>query len=247
MLRVEKVSKHFASGRKGMLVKAVDGVSFTLTDNEIFALIGESGSGKSTLAEMVIGLQQPTSGSIVWGDREDLPKSDKPTSAMQMVFQNPDRSMNPYWKVKDIISEPLRLSGYRKRQAYEQAAELLVKVKLSAEFLDRYPAECSGGQKQRIAIARALSMSPRLLVADEVTSALDPAIEEEILQLLLALRKSEGMSILYITHRMETISGFADHVAVMRNGVIQEAGETEAIFASPQSDYTKALLKAAYY
>lgn len=247
MLRIEKVSKYYASNIKGRPVKAVDEVSLTVQDNEIFALIGESGSGKSTLAELIIGLQRPSAGSIAWEERIRAPKPDKPTSVMQLIFQNPDRSMNPYWRVKEIIAEPLRLSGYPKKKAYAEAEVLLAKVKLSAEYMDRSPAECSGGQKQRIAIARALSMSPQLLVADEITSALDPSTEEEILQLLMALKHSEGMSILYITHRIETISGFADHVAVMKGGAIQEMGETNAIFANPISDYTKALLRASSY
>ncbi|MEC0225758.1 ABC transporter ATP-binding protein [Paenibacillus alba] len=247
MLRVEKVSKHYANSEKGQITKAVDDVSLTLRPNEIFALIGESGSGKSTLAELIAGLQQPTSGSITWAEHIQAPKTDRPASFIQLVFQNPDRSMNPYWRVKDIISEPLRLSKYPKKKAYAKAKELLEKVMLSADFMDRYPAECSGGQKQRIAVARALSMSPLLLVADEITSALDPTIENEMLQLLLSLKRSEGMSILYITHRLDTISGFADHVAVMKNGVIQETGDTKTILSDPKSDYTKALLQSVYY
>ncbi|WP_256224114.1 ABC transporter ATP-binding protein [Paenibacillus sp. 1_12] len=247
LLRVEKVSKHFTGSQKGKTIKAVDEVSLTLQQNEIFALIGESGSGKSTLAELIAHLQQPTSGLITWAEDLQVPKKETPTSLIQLIFQNPDRSMNPYWRVKDIITEPLRLSGYPKKKAYVHAEELLTKVKLSAEFLERYPSECSGGQKQRIAVARALSMSPLLLVADEITSALDPTIEDEMLQLLLSIKRSEGMSILYITHRLETISGFADHVAVMKNGVIQEMGDTRTVLTEPKSDYTKALLKAASF
>ncbi|WP_445667433.1 ABC transporter ATP-binding protein [Paenibacillus sp. FSL H8-0034] len=247
LLRVEEVSKHYAGSEKGQITKAVDKVSLTLQPNEIFALIGESGSGKSTLAELIVGLQQPTSGLISWANNLQAPKRDKPTSRIQLVFQNPDRSMNPYWRVKDIITEPLRLSGYPKKKAYVHAEELLAKVKLPADFLERYPAECSGGQKQRIAVARALSMSPLLLVADEITSALDPTIEDEMLQLLLSLKRTEGMSILYITHRLETISGFADQVAVMKDGVIQELGDTRTVLTEPKSEYTKALLNAAAY
>ncbi|WP_040952245.1 ABC transporter ATP-binding protein [Gorillibacterium massiliense] len=247
MLRLEKVSKHYAGKTKDQPIKAVDEVSFTLRKDEIFALIGESGSGKSTLAELIMGLQKPTAGSIAWDDPAPSSKPSKPTPAMQLIFQNPDRSMNPYWRVKEIVAEPLRLSGYPKKAAYGLAAELLAKVKLPADYSDKYPAECSGGQKQRIAIARALSMSPKLLVADEITSALDPSTEDEILRLLLSLKRTEEMSILYITHRIETISGFTDRMAVMKAGAIQEWGETETVFANPQSDYTKALLKSAYY
>lgn len=247
MLCLNNVSKHFAGMEKGVLKKAVNEVSLSIQPNEIFALIGESGSGKSTLAEMIIGLQKPTNGTIEWSASVQLPTKKTPVSLIQVVFQNPDRSMNPYWRVKDIIAEPLRLHGYPKKEAYVVAEEFLRKVKLSADFLERYPAECSGGQKQRIAIARALTMSPMLLVADEITSALDPSIEAEILQLLLSLKQTEGMSILYITHRLETIEGFADRVAVMRHGEIQEYGMAADVLAHPQSDYTKALLQAATF
>lgn len=224
--------------RRGKPVKAVHEVSFELQPNEIFALIGESGSGKSTLAEMIVGLQKPTSGSIIRSE---------PSASIQMVFQNPDRSMNPYWRIKDIIAEPLILSKRKKQAALEQVSQLAEKVKLPLDILDRYPTECSGGQKQRIAIARALTMSPKLLVADEITSALDPSIEAEIMQLLLSLKDAEGMSILYITHRIETISRFADRVAVMRNGEIEALGGTNEVLFHSSSAYTKALMYACSY
>lgn len=243
MLHVERVSKHYGGSRKDQIVMAVDDVTFTIQENEIFALIGESGSGKSTLAELIVGLQQPTSGSIKWENDQKNVSS----SRMQIVFQNPDRSMNPYWCIKDIIAEPLRLSGLPRKQAYSRAEALLDKVKLPANFLERYLFECSGGQKQRIAVARALSMSPQLLVADEITSALDPSTEHELQQLLLLLKQSEGMTILYITHRLETIAGFADRVAVMKDGVIQEMGETRLLLDEPKTAYTRALLRAGIY
>ncbi|PWW05151.1 oligopeptide transport system ATP-binding protein [Paenibacillus cellulosilyticus] len=247
LLQVENVTKHYAGSVKGQTIRAVDGVTFELEHNEIFACIGESGSGKSTLAELIVGLQQPTSGTLTWLDDARAPHMSKPTSQPQLVFQNPDRSMNPYWRIRDIVTEPMRLGGCPKRQAYAEAEQLLAKVKLSADLLGRYPHECSGGQKQRIAIARALSVSPKLLIADEITSALDPSTEAEILQLLLSLKQSEGMSILYITHRLETISGFADRVAVMKNGAILEMGETDSVLADPQSAYTIELLRAVQY
>lgn len=243
MLHLEKVSKHYGGSRKDQVVKAVDDVTFTIQENEIFALIGESGSGKSTLAELIVGLQHPTSGSIKWVDDQ----KNVPTSRMQIVFQNPDRSMNPYWRVKDIVTEPLRLSGLPRKQAYARAEALLGKVMLPADFLERYPFECSGGQKQRIAVARALSMSPQLLVADEITSALDPSTEHELQQLLLSLKQSEGMTMLYITHRLETIAGFADRVAVMKDGVIQEMGDARLLLDEPKTAYTQALLRAGIY
>lgn len=238
MLSVQQVTKQFADAKQGRTVRAVHRVSLEVREREIFALIGESGSGKSTLAEIIVGLQRPTGGTIRW---RDAPPS------VQLVFQNPDRSMNPYWKVRDIVTEPLRLAGCPRKEAQRRAPGLLEKVRLDGDFLERRPSECSGGQKQRIAIARALSMSPRLLVADEITSALDPVIEAEILELLRGLNRSEGTAIFYITHRLETISGFADRIAVMKDGEIREMGETEAVLSQPASEYTRALIEAAHY
>ncbi|WP_232699673.1 ABC transporter ATP-binding protein [Brevibacillus daliensis] len=243
MLDVISVTKQF--GNKEKSVMAVHETSFSIQKEEIFALIGESGSGKSTLAEIIVGLQEPTQGSIAWhraNDVEDRSNQKK----VQIVFQNPDRSLNPYWKVEDILIEPLVLSNVPRLRALEQAVELLDRLKLPCSLLDRRPCECSGGQKQRIAIARALSMSPALLIADEVTSALDPSTEKEILTLLQTLKQEQKMSILYITHHLETIAGFSDRMAVMKNGRIVEMGETKQVLRSPNSTYTKALLDACW-
>lgn len=244
MLELRKVTKQFAG--RGRDVTAVDNVSLLLHKDEIFALIGESGSGKSTLAEMIVGLRQPTQGTIVWSDMGKENKADI-DQQVQVIFQNPDRSLNPYWKVKDIVAEPLVLHGIARSKALERAEELLERVRLPSALLEHYPSECSGGQKQRIAIARALSLSPALLIADEITSALDPMTENEILQLLVSLRNERGMSILYITHRLETIEGFADRMAVMKDGVMVEMGDTENILRDPKSEYTRTLLAACSF
>ncbi|WP_068778391.1 ABC transporter ATP-binding protein [Paenibacillus sp. GM2] len=253
MLNIVQISKEF--GRGDQAQTAVQNVSLTLQKNEIFALVGESGSGKSTLAEIVIGLHQPTSGSIVWQEEACLnwgkgrSRTRKRMSPwkVQMIFQNPDRSLNPYWKVKDIVSEPLVLQQVSRAEAGIMAAELLERVKLPLSLMEKSPSECSGGQKQRIAIARALMMAPSLLIADEITSALDPSTEEEILNLLRSLKDEHQMAILYITHRLESISGFADRMAVMKAGTIVEEGTVERVLSNSQNTYTRDLIKACFY
>ncbi|TNJ63220.1 ABC transporter ATP-binding protein [Paenibacillus hemerocallicola] len=245
ILDLQRVTKRF--GDRDRIVTAIRDVSLSLLEDEIFALIGESGSGKSTLAELIVGLQKPTEGRVVWHwDGSGQAAADR-RRQVQLVFQNPDRSMNPYWKVKEIVAEPLLLQRVERSEAFRLAGELLERVRLPRELLERRPSECSGGQKQRIAIARALSMSPALLIADEITSALDPTTERDILNLLLALKREQSMSILYITHRLETIPGFADRLAVMKDGAVVEEGYTESVLGAPNSDYTRALLDACSY
>lgn len=234
MLEMTNVTKQFVKGKR--IVTAVRDVSLAIRREEIFALVGESGSGKSTIAEMAIGLQKPTRGSIVRHGKD-----------AQIIFQNPDRSLNPYWQVKEIVVEPLLLRRLSRAEAYAQTAQLLARVKLPASLLERRPAECSGGQKQRIAIARALALSSQLLIADEITSALDPATEGEILRLLLTLKHQQRIAVLYITHRLESIARFADRVAVMKEGVIVEMGPVEQVLTNPQSEYTRQLLDAGRY
>ncbi len=255
MLSVEGVSKHFSNkkNKKSPPLIAVYNVSFQLREKEIFAIIGESGSGKSTLAELIAGLQIPSAGKIIWHNQDEILTSKKskrlPFSPLeaQMIFQNPDRSLNPYWKVCDLIAEPLVLNGWKKEAAYDRVQELALQVKLPERLLYYYPAACSGGQKQRIAIARALALAPKLLIADEITSALDPSIEAEILELLQSLKEKEGLAILYITHRIETVIGFAERAAVMYQGSFVEQGSMREIVENPVADYTKALLQATTF
>ncbi|CAG7615752.1 Oligopeptide transport ATP-binding protein OppF [Paenibacillus solanacearum] len=243
LLELRQVTKRFVD--RGGDFTAVRDVTLSLGEDEIFALIGESGSGKSTLAEMVVGLQQPTEGSIHWQGEAPGQAASRPH--VQIVFQNPDRSMNPYWKVRDIVAEPLILRKTGRAEAWKRAGDLLEQVRLPRELLDRRPDECSGGQKQRIAIARALSMTPKLLIADEITSALDPGTEREMLALLQTLKRKHRMAVLYITHRLETIAGFADRIAVMKDGAVVETGHTASVLSQPQSSYTRALLAACSY
>ncbi|WP_282938928.1 dipeptide/oligopeptide/nickel ABC transporter ATP-binding protein [Paenibacillus sp. RC67] len=244
MLEIHQISKQF--GRGSAQAYAVKEVSLTLAESEVFALAGESGSGKSTLAEMIIGMRSPDEGGISWRG-QPIGRQPDYWRHVQMVFQNPDRSLNPYWKVKDIIAEPLLLHKVKRTEAMKRVDELLELVQLPLSLADRSPAECSGGQKQRIAIARALAVRPTLLIADEITSALDPMTELDILQLLIGLKREYGMSILFITHRLETLPGFADRLAIMKDGRIVESGLCEEVWGSPHSTYTKRLLQACSY
>ncbi|WP_019422676.1 ABC transporter ATP-binding protein [Paenibacillus sp. OSY-SE] len=246
MLELKHISKRFGQSKQF----AVQDVSFSIPEHEVFALVGESGSGKSTLAELIVGLQQPTEGSIIWRGapiqlQAHLQRHEQ-SRQVQIVFQNPDRSLNPYWKIKDIIAEPLILNKWTKLASQRKVEELLERVRLPHELLERLPTECSGGQKQRIAIARALALEPELLIADEITSALDPITERDILSLLSELKRDHNMSFLFITHRLETIRGFADAIAVMKNGMLLEMGATEDVLQHPANAYTKSLIEACY-
>lgn len=242
MLELHQICKTYqTSGRN---VEAVRNVSFNINENEIFALIGESGCGKSTLAEMIAGLIKPSSGKIEWTGRASIEDGSRP---VQLVFQNPERSMNPLWRIGDIVQEPLKLAGYSHDKARRKAAEWLERVHLSAGLMDRFPHEISGGQKQRAAIARALCMRPQLLIADELTSALDPLTERRLLELLLQARADSTMAVLYITHRIETIRGFADRTAVMKEGEIVEQGATNRVLDDPSSSYTEKLISACTF
>lgn len=237
LLELQHISKRFGLS----LPFAVQNVSFSISAREVFALVGESGSGKSTLAELIAGLQQPTEGRILW---KGVPL--KSQANVQIVFQNPERSLNPYWKIKDILAEPLLLNQWTRLAAQRKVSELMERVHLPHELLERRPAECSGGQKQRIAIARALALEPELLIADEITSALDPMTERDIVSLLAEVKQDHNMSILFITHRLDTMYGFADVVAVMNNGMLLESGATEDIMLHPANAYTRSLIEACY-
>lgn len=231
MLYFDHVSKSFSE--KNVLKD----VSFSLQSKEIVGLIGESGSGKSTIAEIVMGIQQPTSGQVVWAEK----------ATCQYVYQNPERSFNPFWTIEESLLEPFVLKKMDRTEAIKQVRRLLEKVELPERLLQHFPHECSGGQKQRAAIARALSCSPSLLIADEITSALDPDTEVTIIKLLKSLQEEEEMSILYITHRISSMDQFADRLLVLRDGNIVEENEACAVLQQPSHAYTQALIDACTY
>ena len=257
ILRVDDLHKRFTLSRRGLwgrgqdaFVHAVDGVSFELARGEVLALVGESGCGKYTLALTLLGLEDPTSGSIRF---EGAEITHQPPAAMkqvrrhmQMIFQDPYESLNPLMNVGDIVAEPLKVHGLAKERGERRARVIQALedagLKPAERFLTRLPHELSGGQRQRVVIAAALVLEPTLLLADEPVSMLDVSIRAEILNLLAELRTTRGISILFITHDLGTVGALADRVAVMYLGRIVELGPTQQVLQDPQHPYTRALL-----
>jgi len=231
------------------LLRAVDGVSFTMQPGRTLAVVGESGSGKSTLARVVTMIEPPTAGSLVI-DGQDVTKA-RPAEirqmrrAVQMVFQNPFGSLNPRKTVGDILAEPLIInSTATPAERLAEVGAMLAKVGLRPEHRERYPHMFSGGQRQRIAIARALMLRPKLVVADEPVSALDISIQAQVLNLMLDLQQEFGLAYLFISHDLSVVRHIADEVLVLYLGRPVEQGPKETIFRRPQHPYTRALLAA---
>ncbi len=245
LLEVDGLVKTYLD-RRGRRVRAVDGVSFTLATGEVLGIVGESGCGKTTLGRTAMRLLAPDAGAIRF-EGTDIAKLGlralKPfRRGMQMIFQDPFGSLNPRHKIGTIVGEPLAVHGLGGGRA--RVAELLDLVGLGAEAATRFPHEFSGGQRQRIAIARALALSPKLIVADEPVSALDVSIQSQIINLIVDLRARLGLSMLFVSHDLSVVRHVCDRVAVMYLGKIVEIGATERIFAAPRHPYTQALLSA---
>jgi oligopeptide transport system ATP-binding protein len=255
LLTVKDLHKHFPI-RKGVLVertvgevKAVDGVSFEISEGETLGLVGESGSGKSTTGYCVLQLLKPTSGSIRFMgqelteiSREDLRHMRR---EMQIVFQDPYASLNPRMTVGGIVGEPLEVHGIgTRRSRTETVRRLLEIVGFDPNFTNRYPHEFSGGQRQRIGIARALALNPKLIVCDEPVSALDVSIQAQILNLLKDLQRDFSLTYLFISHDLAVVRTMSDRIAVMNQGKLVEIGTAEQIFNEPKDEYTKALFSA---
>jgi oligopeptide/dipeptide ABC transporter ATP-binding protein len=238
-----------ALGRARGAVRAVDGVSLSVSEGEVLAIVGESGCGKSTLGRLALRLIEPDAGSIRFmGD--DL-RALKPAALrarrrdMQLIFQDPFASLDPRMTVEEAVGEPLRLHGIVPRaQERERVAELLARVGLRPELARRWPHEFSGGQRQRIAIARALASRPRLIVGDEPVSALDVSVQAQVINLLQDLIAELRLTFVLISHDLGVVRHIADRVAVMYLGRIVEEGPTEAVFRAPRHPYTRALLAA---
>lgn len=227
------------------VVKAVNNVSLQLQRGEIYALAGESGCGKSTLAKAITKLVPIKSGDIFYENRNiyDI-KKEYPTN-VQMVFQNPYSSLNPRMKIKDILIEPLDINTKLAKSEKETLVEeVMSDVGLQLSALNNYPHEFSGGQRQRIAIARALILNPKLLIADEPVSALDASIQAQIINLLKDLRQKRDLTILFISHDMNVIKYLADRIGIMHNGSLVEENYAGTVFRYPKDDYTKKLLNA---
>ena len=224
-------------------------VSLKIFEGEIYALAGESGCGKSTLAKSITKLVKPKSGDILFNGKSILnqTKGDKIKypNKVQMVFQNPYSSLNPKMKIIDILKEPLDINtNLSKKEKFNKVLEILSDVGLQETCLNLYPHEFSGGQRQRIAIARALILSPKLLIADEPVSALDASIQAQIINLLKDLQKKKNLTILFISHDMNVIKYLADRVGIMYFGSLIEENYANTIFKYPKEDYTKKLLSS---
>ncbi len=253
LLQVQGLVKHFPLkkdmlGRGGGVVRAVDGVGFTVARGETLGVVGESGCGKSTTARLLMRLIEPGAGQIVFdgaavGTRE-LPLKDY-RRQVQMVFQDSYASLNPRLTIEDSIAFGPQVHGTPAREAVERARDLLTRVGLEPRrFAERYPHELSGGQRQRVNIARALALQPRLIILDEAVSALDKSVEAQVLNLLLDLKDEFGLTYIFISHDLNVVRYISDRVMVMYLGQVVELGAGEALFEAPLHPYTKALLSS---
>jgi len=260
LLSVQDLSVRFEVGRRLFgrsrgVVQAVDRVSFEIAEGETLAIVGESGSGKSTLARAALGLTPAQSGQVSYlratGETESLLELDAARlralrPELQIVFQDPGASLNPRFRVRELLSEAPRLHlGLDSDELDERVGRVLSRIGLGPEIAHRYPREFSAGQRQRIAIARALILEPRVLVCDEVTSSLDVSVQAGILNLLLDLQEESGLAYLFIAHDLAVVRVLAHRIAVMRAGRLVEVGEAREILEEPKHDYTKELLASS--
>ena len=253
LLEVEGLVKHYASGGilsgKSPVVRAVDGVSFTVERGETLALVGESGCGKSTVGRTILRLLEPTAGSVRFDGRDVFGLDHKALRAlrrkMQIIFQDPYSSLNPRMTVGAAVAEGIEIHRLAKGPAVKQrVAALLEEVGLNPDYARRYPHEFSGGQRQRIGIARALAVEPEFIVCDEPVSALDVSVQAQVLNLLADLQERRGLSYLFIAHDLAVVRQIARRIAVMYLGRIVETGPTTDILERPRHPYTQALLSA---
>ncbi len=252
ILSVKNISKIYESsgggfGRKNK-VSALDGVSFNLAQGQTLGIVGESGCGKSTLGRIISRLDSPTSGEIIYKGNDIAKKS---LAAMrplrkeiQFIFQDPYASLNPRRQIGAIIEEPMRIHGVSKDERRARAHELLEKVGLDKNSYEKYPHEFSGGQRQRVVIARALTLKPELIIADEPVSALDVSIQAQVLNLFKELQDEMKLTYVFVAHDLGVVRHISDRIAVMYLGKIVELGSVEEIYNNPQHPYTKALLSA---
>jgi peptide/nickel transport system ATP-binding protein len=252
ILGISDLRKEFVSHRGRERVRAVDGLSFSLKRGEILGLVGESGCGKTTTGRLIMRLEEPTSGYIkVAGFEAVSPGRDEDFAyrrRVQMIFQDPYASMNPHFKIRDVLEEPLLIHhiGATRKDRMGLVAEVMEKVKMTpvSDFMDRYPHMLSGGQRQRIATARTLILKPSIIVADEPVSMIDLSTRAEILHLMKTIQSDMDLSFVYITHDISTARYFTDRIAVMYLGRIVEIGTQDEVIDRPLHPYTKALIEA---
>jgi len=238
-------------GKPRQLLRAVDGVSFSIDKGKTLALVGESGCGKSTVARLLVGLYEPTRGGMQFDGQDahaafKTPEGRKLRRRIQMIFQDPYASLNPRWVVEDIIAEPLREHGILTdtAQLKDRVGQLLQSVGLSPLDMVKYPHQFSGGQRQRISIARALATEPEFLVCDEPTSALDVSVQAQVLNIMKDLQRKQGLTYLFISHNLAVVRHVSDEVGVMYLGRLVELAPKHQLFAQPRHPYTRMLLDA---
>lgn len=253
LLKVNNLSKIYKTSGGSLSVRkssvsALEGVSFSVSQGQTLGIVGESGCGKSTLGRVISRLDTPTAGEIIFKGVDIAGKS---LSAMrplrksiQFIFQDPYASLNPRRQIGAIVEEPLRINGVSKEERRTQAQALLERVGLDKGDYEKYPHEFSGGQRQRVVIARALTLKPELVIADEPVSALDVSIQAQVLNLFKELQEELGLTYIFIAHDLGVVRHISDRIAVMYLGRIVEIGSVEEIYSDPKHPYTKALLSA---
>jgi peptide/nickel transport system ATP-binding protein len=247
ILKVDNLTKHFSSGSQ--VVKAVDGVSFTIHEGETLGLVGESGCGKSTTGRLTLRLIEPTSGSILFNNEEVTKMSSRGIKQMQknaqIIFQDPFASLDPRKTIGETIARPLAIHKIvNKKEIFERVLDLMERVGLDPRWVNRYPHELDGGRRQRVGIARALSVNPQYIVCDEPVSALDVSIQAQVLNLMEDLQEEMGLTYLFISHDLSVVKHISDRIVVMYLGKVVEIAAADELFENPQHPYTQALLSA---
>lgn len=255
LLEVKDLKVHFPTDKEFLskeesVVKAIDGVNFTIYENETFGLVGESGCGKSTTGKAILRLIEPVIGEVIFKGKDinkiSRQEMRKVYKDMQLIFQDPYASLNPRMTVGKLIEEPLIVnSNLTSNERKERVAELLEVVGLNAYHASRYPHEFSGGQRQRVGIARALALNPKLIIADEAVSALDVSIQSQVLNLLRKLQREFGLTYLFISHDLSVVKHISDRIGVMYLGRIIEQGTKHSLYEKPLHPYTQALFSAS--
>ena len=253
ILEAKNITKEYKVwGRKEPFV-ALNNVSFSLGEGEVLGIVGESGSGKTTLSEIAGGLRKPTHGSVLFQGKDisEMKKDEwrEYRKSVQFIFQSPKESMNPYYTIRSILTEPLTINfpSMSKSEKEDRIKDMLVRVGMDPEItLSFRPSHFSGGQMQRIAIARALLLEPKVIVCDECTSALDVSLEAQIINLLSSLKKETGVSMIFISHDISLVRYISDRIMVMKDGVVVEEGDTESVMSEPKHEYTKTLIETSF-
>ncbi len=247
LLQVDNLTVEFHHGRRDVY-RALHNVSLGVDENEIVAVVGESGAGKSTLGRAILGLVPVTSGTIRFEGHDITHASHEQrvelASRLQVVFQDPNSSLNPSRMIRSSLAEPLLHKGLTRPEMHQRVVAMLQRIGLGAEAANRYPRQFSGGQRQRVAIARALMAAPRLVICDEALSGLDLSVQAQIINLLLELRTEFELALLFIGHDLNVVRHLAQRVFVLRNGQVVESGPTEQLFSHPEDPYTVKLIEA---